>query len=95
MKKAQKRFISNLEKKAEVQLKEKKMRKERRSRSRKRRKERNIELEESPEPKKKYCYSECKLEERNKRGKMIACGLLCNRHDEHEKRIANVRNTSE
>ena len=60
------------------------MRKERRSRSRKRRKERNIELEESPEPKKKYCYSECKLEERNKRGKMIACGLLCHRHDEHD-----------
>ena len=41
-------------------------------------------MEESPEPEKKYCYSECKVEERNKKGKMMACGRLCNRHDEHD-----------
>ena len=42
-------------------------------------------MEESPEPEKKYGYSECKAEKRNKRGKMMACGLLCHRHDEHDK----------
>lgn len=64
------KFISQLEKRAKEQLKEKKMKKERRSKCQSRRKDRKSEKMKSPEPEQRaYCQEDCALKIKNDRGK--------------------------
>ena len=80
-----KRFVSYPEKTAKEQLKKEKTRKEQRSRSRQ-------ERRESPESVKIYCDDECKVEERNEKGRMMVCGRLCDRKDEHDVKDCECKN---